>query len=137
MFLMLLSMFFNANVEILMGDGNTTLIKVYIYFLYLLCFGHIWTKTYVHRKVKKNHLSLCTHFVYLHVGHVSVLSLDMLHQCTYCYIITTLQLKKLRKGQPKLEHKIIGTNVVGKHQKPFLQNVILGYHMKSTIVETY
>jgi hypothetical protein len=61
----------------------------------------------------------------------------MLHQCTYCYAIITLQLKKEKKGKPKLEHKILKTNVVGKHQKLFFQNMILGYHMKSTIVETY
>jgi hypothetical protein len=46
-------------------------------------------------------------------------------------------IKKRKKGKPKLEHKILRTNVVGKHQKPLFQNMILGYHMRSTIVETY
>lgn len=63
------------------------------------------------------------------IGHVT----PMYVLLRYHYPIT----KKIKKGQPKLEHKILGTNVVGKHWKPFLQNVIFGYHMRSMIVETY
>lgn len=70
-------------------------------------------------KVQKNHLLLCTCFVYLRTRHVSIPLLDMLHQCTYCYTLTTLKLL-LKKRQLKLKHKIQGTNVVGKYSKAFV-----------------
>ncbi len=70
------------------------------------------------RRVQKNHLPLCTCFVYLRVEHVLVPLLDMLHQCTYCYTLITLKLNKNQKS--KLEHNIQGTNVIGKYSKAFV-----------------
>ncbi len=56
-------------------------------------------------RVQKNHLPLCTCFVYLRAKHVSIPLLDMLHHCTYCYTLTTLKLKKKLNKKLKLKQK--------------------------------
>ncbi len=55
-------------------------------------------------RVQKNHLPLCTCFVYLRARHVSIPLLDMLHQCTYCYTLTTLNFF-IKKNNRKLNTK--------------------------------
>jgi hypothetical protein len=93
MFLMFFSMFSNTNVEILVDDGNTAMTRAYIPFLIFVMF-RADPNINICRRVQKNHLSLCTCFVYLHIRHVLVPLLDMLHQCIYCDTITTLKLRK-------------------------------------------
>jgi hypothetical protein len=108
---MFFSMFFNTNVEILMNDGIVAMTRVYILFSVFVMF---WVDPNINicERVKKNHLSLYTCFVYLHVEHVAPMYI-LLH-CNYPKI------EKIKKGQLKFELKLQGANVLGKYPKPFI-----------------
>jgi hypothetical protein len=70
MFFMFFSMFSNVNAEVLVNDGNTSMIKIYILFSIFVMF-QVDPNRNICRKVQKNHLPLCTCFIYLCVGHVA------------------------------------------------------------------
>ncbi len=85
--------------------------RVYILFSVFVMF---WADPNINicERVKKNHLSLYTCFVYLHVGRVTPMYI-LLH---YNYP----KIEKIKKGKLKFELKLQGANVLGKYPKPFI-----------------
>jgi hypothetical protein len=93
--------------------------KFIFFFQYLSCFGQIRIETYV-RGYKKTTFHYA-HVLYIvcwtcfgsFVGHVALVYLLLYYNYP--------KIKKIKKRQLKLEHKIQRTNVVGKNLKPFVR----------------